>query len=42
MLPNEGDGEVDVEFWAQAAADQAAARAEEDGDEGQFVTSCCC
>ena len=37
MLPNGGDGEVDVEFWAQAAANQAAARAEQDGDEGQFV-----
>jgi hypothetical protein len=39
MLPNGGDGEVDVEFWAQAAANQAAARAEQEGDEGQFVIS---
>jgi hypothetical protein len=34
---NERDGEVDVEFWAQATANQAAARAEQDGDEGQFL-----
>jgi len=31
-----GDGEVDENFWAQAAADQAAGRlAQEDGDESE-------
>ena len=31
-----GDGEVDENFWAQAAADQAAGRlAQEEGDEGK-------
>jgi hypothetical protein len=32
MPPDERNGEIDEEFWAQAAA-----RTEEDGDEGQFV-----
>ncbi|KAI0272463.1 condensin complex subunit 2/barren [Gloeopeniophorella convolvens] len=32
-LNENGDGEVDENFWAQAAADQAAGRAGEDGDE---------
>lgn len=32
---NDGDGEVDENFWAQAAADQAANRDhEDDGDDG--------
>jgi condensin complex subunit 2 len=30
-----GDGEVDKNFWAQAAADQAAGRARLDGDDGE-------
>ena len=31
-----GDGEVDENFWAQAAADQAAGRlAQEEGDESE-------
>jgi condensin complex subunit 2 len=35
-----GDGEVDENFWAQAAADQAAGRSVEDqGDESKLVTS---
>lgn len=29
---NENDGEVDEAFWAQAAADQAAANREHDAD----------
>ncbi|KAI0295968.1 condensin complex subunit 2-domain-containing protein [Russula brevipes] len=32
-LNENGDGEVDENFWAQAAADQAAGRATSDGDE---------
>jgi condensin complex subunit 2 len=33
---NEGDGEVDENFWAQAAADQAAGRTGDDeGDESK-------
>ncbi|TFY72916.1 hypothetical protein EVG20_g107 [Dentipellis fragilis] len=32
-LNENGDGEVDENFWAQAAANQAAARDNEDGDE---------
>lgn len=31
-----GDGEVDEHFWAQAAADQAAGRGDEDNDEGKY------
>lgn len=31
-----GDGEVDENFWAQAAADQAAGRVDDDGDESTF------
>ena len=31
------DGEVDENFWAQAAADQAAGRQAEDGEDGQFT-----
>lgn len=27
---NDGDGEVDENFWAQAAADQAAGRGDDD------------
>jgi hypothetical protein len=34
-LNENGDGEVDEHFWAQAAADQAAGRAGSDGDEGK-------
>lgn len=34
-LNENGDGEVDENFWAQAAADQAAGRAAADGDEGK-------
>ncbi len=34
---NEGDGEVDENFWAQAAADQAAGRNGEDVDESKIV-----
>ena len=30
---NEGDGEVDENFWAQAAADQAANRNHDDDDD---------
>ena len=33
-LNENGDGEVDENFWAQAAADQAAGRATSDGEEG--------
>ncbi len=33
-LDENGDGEVDENFWAQAAADQAAGRAGSDGDDG--------
>lgn len=32
---NEGDGEVDENFWAQAAADQAASRDADDDDDGE-------
>src|ERR1700761_7859613 len=35
-LNENGDGEVDEHFWAQAAADQAAGRAGSDGDEGRI------
>lgn len=38
-LNENGDGEVDENFWAQAAADQAAGRATSDGDEGGGATS---
>lgn len=31
-----GDGEIDENFWAQAAADQAAGRANDDGDESEW------
>lgn len=31
-----GDGEVDENFWAQAAADQAAGRDQEDADESKY------
>ena len=34
-LNENGDGEVDEIFWAQAAADQAAGRAISDGDESE-------
>jgi condensin complex subunit 2 len=34
-LNENGDGEVDEKFWAQAAADQATGRAASDGDEGK-------
>jgi condensin complex subunit 2 len=34
-LNENGDGEVDEAFWAQAAADQAAGRIPSDGDEGE-------
>lgn len=34
-LNENGDGEVDENFWARAAADQAAGRAGSDGDEGK-------
>lgn len=34
QLNENGDGEVDENFWAQAAADQAAGRATS-GDEGK-------
>jgi len=43
---NEGDGEVDENFWAQAAADQAAGRSVEDeADESELpyqvtITAC--
>lgn len=30
-----GDGEVDENFWAQAAADQAAGRQADEGDESK-------
>jgi condensin complex subunit 2 len=30
-----GDGEVDESFWAQAAANQTAGRANDDGDESK-------
>ena len=33
-LNENGDGEVDENFWAQAAADQAAGRATSDGEGG--------
>lgn len=36
-INEDGDGEVDVNFWAQAAADQANGRREDDdGDEGFY------
>jgi hypothetical protein len=38
-LNENGDGEVDENFWAQAAADQAAGRAAADGDEGKVAFS---
>ena len=34
-LNENGDGEVDENFWARAAADQAAVRDAEDGDDSQ-------
>ncbi|EJD07497.1 barren [Fomitiporia mediterranea MF3/22] len=34
---NANDGEVDERFWAQAAADQAAGRQADDGEEGMFT-----
>jgi condensin complex subunit 2 len=37
-LNENGDGEVDENFWAQAAADQAAGRAALDGDDGEAAT----
>jgi len=36
-LNEHGDGEVDENFWAQAAADQAAGRVAGDGDEGKVA-----
>ena len=33
------DGEIDENFWAQAAADQAAGRSGEDGNESKSPTS---
>lgn len=39
-INEDGDGEVDVNFWAQAAADQANGRREDDdGDEGFYYIS---
>jgi hypothetical protein len=38
-LNENGDGEVDENFWAQAAADQAAGRATS-GDEGRIFYPC--
>ncbi len=38
-LNENGDGEVDENFWAQAAADQAAGRATS-GDEGGIFIPC--
>ena len=38
-LNENGDGEVDENFWAQAAADQAAGRATS-GDEGGVFLPC--
>jgi condensin complex subunit 2 len=39
-INEDGDGEVDVNFWAQAAADQANGRREDDdGDEGLYHIS---
>lgn len=36
-----GDGEVDENFWAQAAADQAAGRAgEQEGDDSKPIVIC--
>lgn len=32
-----GDGEVDENFWAQAAANQAAGRAGDEGDESELI-----
>jgi condensin complex subunit 2 len=37
-LNENGDGEVDENFWAQAAADQAAGRAALDGDDGEAAS----
>ena len=31
------DGEVDENFWAQAAADQAAGRNNDDADESMYI-----
>ena len=39
-LNENGDGEVDENFWAQAAADQAAGRAASDGEEGGTFIPC--
>lgn len=35
---NEGDGEVEENFWAQAAADQAAGRRAEEADESALIS----
>ena len=35
-LDDRPDGEVDENFWAQAAADQAAGRNTEDADESMY------
>ena len=40
-LNENGDGEVDENFWAQAAADQAAGRAALDGDDGEVYLTLC-
>lgn len=43
-LNENGDGEVDENFWAQAAADQAAGRATSDGEGGvsyYFIRHAC-
>ena len=37
---NANDGEIDTNFWAQAAADQAAGRIGDDGDESTLEKSC--
>lgn len=37
-LDDRPDGEVDENFWAQAAADQAAGRADDEGDESKNQT----
>ena len=36
-LEDRPDGEVDENYWAQAAADQAAGRAEEDIDQSKLT-----
>ena len=38
-LDDRPDGEVDENFWAQAAADQAVGRNTEEGDESECLIS---